>query len=64
MFLLIINNRSFSLKCGTFVPICFLLMEQIVPKLTYKEQQLVPFRNLGTIAPIGRFLFTIVVPFH
>ena len=42
--------------CGTFVPICLLLMEQIVPKLTFKEQQLVSFRY--------RFLFTTVVPFH
>ena len=42
------NSCSFSLACGTFVPNCFffLLMEQIVPKLTYREQQLVPFRNL------------------
>ena len=42
------NSCSFSLACGTFVPNCFfffLLREQIVPKLTYREQQLVPFRN-------------------
>ena len=39
-------------------------MEQIVPKLTFKNNSLFPFVILGTIVPIGRFLFTIVVPFH
>ena len=39
-------------------------MAQIVPKLTFKNNSSFPFVILGTIVPIGMFLFTVVVPFH